>query len=205
MKIFGSSIRRPAAFAWMLSALAWAPLTATAGDPQQIVSTSCVACHGADGNSAIPMFPKLAGLQSEYVAKQLAEFASGKRKSDTMAPIVGTLKSEDFAALGTYFASQPPAPGTVRDKAAADEGKKIFEDGNENSGVPSCSGCHQPDGKGNARYPRLAGQHADYLIQQLKSFGSGERSNDAGRVMRAIAKRMTEQEIKTVAEYISGM
>lgn len=177
-----------------------------AGEPGQIIAnTVCAACHAEDGNSLVPMFPKLAGQHADYIEKQLKEFISGKRKNDVMVPVIASLKPDDLTALAAYFSVQKPAPGAVHDAALAIAGQKIFADGNEDSGVPACAGCHQPKGEGDARFPRLAGQHQDYLISQMKSFASGERANDQGRVMRAVAKRMTEQEMKSVAEYIAGL
>jgi cytochrome c553 len=169
------------------------------------VTTVCAGCHSEDGNSKVPMFPKLAGLQTEYIGKQLRDFMSGKRKNEVMAPIVANLKPEDIPPLAEYFSSQKAEPGTVADPSLAVEGRRVFMDGNENTGVPACAGCHRPDGSGTSVYPRLAGQHADYIVQQLKNFNSGGRANDPNRFMRVIAQRMTEQEMKAVAEYISGL
>lgn len=190
-----------------LGLVIWAGSPAIAADEsaQAIATTVCAACHAADGNSAVPMFPKLAGQHAEYTEKQLKEFISGKRKNDVMIPVIANLKPEDLTALAVYFAAQKPAPGVVQDAALASAGKKIFVDGNEESGVPACAGCHQPMGEGDARFPRLAGQHQGYLFLQMKNFASGERANDLGRVMRAVAKRLTEQEMKSVSEYIAGL
>ncbi len=204
------STRLPTA---LLLALASAAPAAAADHAQAkaIVSTSCVACHGEDGNSVVPMFPKLAGLQTEYLTKQLNEFISGKRKNDIMAPIVAALKPGDVGPLAAYFSGQKMTPGSIGDKALADAGRSVFMDGNEDTGVPACAGCHQSDGLGRAsggsdiaRFPRLAGQNAEYLANQLRGFKEGARANDPARIMRAVAKRMTEQEIKAVAEFISG-
>lgn len=185
--------------------LALTSAAATAGDAQQIAQTVCIACHGEGGNSVVPMFPRLAGLQAEYIAKQLGDYISGKRKNDMMAPIVATLKSDDVEPLAAYFAAQSPKPGTVQDPKLAAIGKQLFDDGNTATGVPACVGCHQPAGAGNARYPRLAGQHQTYTIEQMTRFKNGERSNDKARVMRAVAERLTEQEITAAAEYLAGL
>jgi cytochrome c553 len=175
-----------------------------AQDVKTIVTTVCVACHTEDGNSVVPMFPKIAGLQEAYIAKQLQDFMSGKRKSDIMAPIVAQLKPEDVQPLAVYFSSQKLQRGAPTDRLAASAGKVLFNDGNEESGVPACAGCHQPKGAGFGIYPRIGGQHVDYVKQQLKSFATGERSNDPSRFMRVTAKRMTEDEINDVAEYLVG-
>ena len=162
--------------------------TAWAQGVAQTASTVCAACHGADGNSVTPMFPKLAGQQPDYLAKQLNEYISGKRKNDTMTPMVASIKSDDVAGLASYFAGQKPNAGVVEDPKLLDAGKKLYEDGNTQSGVPACMGCHMPKGEGNERYPRLAGQHSVYAVQQMADFKSGTRNNDKARVMRAVAE-----------------
>jgi cytochrome c553 len=178
---------------------------ALAEDAKTIASTVCVACHGEDGNSAIPMFPKIAGLQESYIVKQLRDFQSGRRKSDIMAPVVAALKQEDFVPLANYYSAQKLRPGDESDKKAAAFGKMVFFDGNEETGVPACVGCHQPRGTGFNVYPRIGGQHSAYVTQQLKNFATGERSNDVSRFMRVVAKRMSDEEIQSVAEYLVGL
>jgi cytochrome c553 len=178
---------------------------ATAEDAKTIAATVCVACHGADGNSLIPMFPKIAGLQEEYIVKQMRDFMSGRRKSDVMAPVVAQLKPEDIAPLAAHFSAQPRTPGVSDDKKAAGLGKLIFYDGNEETGVPACVGCHQPLGVGHLAFPRIGGQHAQYVEQQLKNFAAGDRSNDVSRFMRVTAKRLSEEEMHAVAQYLVGI
>jgi cytochrome c553 len=151
------------------------------------------------------MFPKIAGLQESYILKQLRDFQTGRRKNDIMAPIIAGLKPEDFPALAAYYSSQKLTPGEGTDKKAADFGKMVFFEGNEETGVPACVGCHQPGGVGHQIYPRIGGQHTQYVVQQLKSFASGERSNDASRFMRVLAKRMSDEEMQSVAEYLVGL
>jgi cytochrome c553 len=185
-------------------AIGWLPFPAVA-DVEQIASTLCAACHGPGGNSLVPIFPRLAGQQPDYTAKQLTEFLSGKRKNEAMAPILSSIKEGDVAGLAAYFAAQKPHKGEPQDAALAAVGKKLFEDGNVDSGVPACVGCHQAGGVGNERYPRLAGQHAAYVVQQITSFKAGVRNNDKGRVMRSVAERLTPQEMAAVAEYVSGL
>jgi cytochrome c553 len=181
------------------------PTPAIADDAKTIAATVCSACHGADGNSVIPMFPKIAGLDETYIIKQLKEFKGGQRKSDVMAPVVANLKVEDLAPLAALYSGQKSKLREVQDAKLAELGKNVYLEGNEDTGVPACVGCHQPEAVGHGVYPRLAGQHPDYLIQQMKNFSTGDRSNDASRLMRVVAKRMTEQEMKAVAEYISGL
>ncbi len=176
-----------------------------AEDAKTIATTICIACHGEDGNSSIPMFPKIAGLQEGYILKQLRDFQSGRRKSGIMEPVVAGLKVEDFAPLAALYSSQKIRPGTDADKKAAAFGKMVYFEGNEETGVPACVGCHQPQGTGHLIYPRIGGQHGTYVTQQLKSFASGERSNDVSRFMRVTAKRMNEEEIESVAAYLAGL
>lgn len=197
--------RRLAGLAAVLALTAACAAPAAAEDAKTIATTVCAGCHGEDGNSVIPMFPKIAGLQEEFIAKQLRDFMSGRRRSDVMGPVVAQLKPEDVAPLAAYFSSRPLRPGQSGEKRAADLGKLIFFDGNEETGVPACVGCHQPQGAGSGLYPRIGGQQAEYVIQQLKNFAAGERSNDAARYMRVTAKRMSEEEIQSVAAYLVGL
>ena len=183
----------------------WLAGPAWAADPKEIAATVCQACHGEGGNSVVPMFPRLAGLQAEYLAKQLNDFLDGKRKNDLMAPSLASISSGDVRGLAAYFAGQKPAKGTAGDPKLADKGKVLYDDGNVDTGVPACVGCHQPEGAGNERYPRLAGQHAAYTAAQMSAFKAGTRTNDRAKVMRAVAERLTEQEIAALSEYLAGM
>lgn len=185
--------------------------TATKGDPakaQQIATAVCAACHGADGNSTSPAYPKLAGQHAEYITKQLTNFKSGDRKNAIMNGIVTTnnLTPDDMKGLGVYFSNQTEKPGMAKDKALAEAGMKLFKGGNAASGVPACAACHGPAGAGiPVQFPRLASQHKDYIYAQLNAFRLGERTNDGGKMMRTIAAKMTDQEMKAAAEYISGL
>ncbi|NCA69534.1 MAG: cytochrome c4 [Sphingobacteriia bacterium] len=192
--------------AWLLLLMSSAPIAALeARDAREIVAGQCVACHGLEGNQSIHSFPKLAGLQEEYLAKQLLDMAYGARASEIMMPIVAPYSKTELLALAAYFAQQAPTAGMVKDPSLAEAGRAIFQDGNRDSGVPACAGCHRPDGSGTPRSPMLAGQDADYVYQQLKHFQSGARDNDRGRLMRTVAVRMTDQEMRAVSEYIAGM
>lgn len=172
--------------------------------PEQ--AAACAACHGEDGNSNAPIFPKIAGQPKEYLAKQLRDIISGRRKSEVMQPeMFEYLKSADIEVIAAHYAAQKSDPSSVPDKKLAAEGQKIFMEGNAASDVPACAACHQPDAQGRGKYPHLAGQRAEYLYQQLQNFSSGYRSNDLNRVMRVVAKRLTEQEMRAVAEYLSGL
>ncbi len=162
----------------------------------------CAGCHNPDGNSAIPENPNLSGLDAEYMVQQLQDFKSGARKSPVMSSIIPMVDVKEFSALADFFSKQKPKPGGKVDARLAAQGKEIYDEGIVGSAVPACSGCHNEDGSGTEKYPRIAGQHSAYVIQQLMNFKSGERANDIKAVMRAVAKRMNEKEIRAVAEYV---
>jgi cytochrome c553 len=177
-----------------------------AAKAQKIVNDVCGACHSTDGNSTSPAYPVLAGQHPEYIAKQLGEFKSGARKNAIMAPNVTNLSSDDMLNLAAYFSAQQPKPRLAKDAALVAEGQKIYKGGNAGSGVPACASCHGPAGSGiPVQFPRLAGQHSKYVLSQLKNFRSGDRANDGGKMMQVIARKMTDQEMKAVAEYINGL
>ena len=169
-------------------------------------STVCAGCHGVDGNSAAPNFPKLAGQDSQYIAKQLADFKSGARKDPTMVGMVAGLSKKDMDDLGAYFASQKHSMDTPN--ASAGELKmaeRLYRGGNAKSGIPACMSCHGPAGAGiPPRFPAVSGQHAAYSQKQLLDFKAGTRNND-GAVMTPIAFRLSEAEIKAVSEYMAGL
>lgn len=185
-------------------ALAGAPLGALAAPPALHLQL-CAACHGPGGNSVLPDNPKLAGMDADYLLRQLADFKSGRRKSPVMGQIVATLDRDSLRAVAEYYSEQKAAPGAVSDAALAAKGKLIFNDGIVATAVPECGSCHGSDGGGDAKYPRLAGQHASYVERQLLAFKSGERNNDAKGVMAAVAQRMSEAEIRAVAQYLAGL
>ncbi len=169
-----------------------------------IVAGSCFLCHGTDGEAGTEVFPKLAAQHPEYVAKQLANFKSGARKSSAMAGMVRELSEVDFMSLGAYFSLKPPTAHDVDDAAAAAVGRALYLNGNPASGVAACATCHGDDAAGSSVLPRLAGQHPGYLETQLKRFHARERTND-NAVMQEIALKMTEREIRIVSEYLSGV
>ena len=171
---------------------------------EEIVQGKCFICHGANGESSSPAFPRLAGQNAAYVARQLGDYKSGKRKSSTMQPMVEDLAPADFASLGQYFAQQATIGHAVADADLAQMGRFIYQRGNPYSGVASCTTCHGSDAHGTDRLPRLAGQHAQYTENQLKQFNSRERNND-NAVMHGIASKLTELELKAVASYLSGL
>jgi len=178
---------------------------------QKIASKVCAGCHNPDGNSIIPSNPILAGQHAEYITKQLLNFKSqnnkpAERKSPVMAAMVDPLSAEDMKNIGAYYALQKPTPGAAKDKILAEQGEKIYRGGNIESGVPACASCHSPNGVGiPPYYPRLAGQHAEYTVAQLRAFRTEQRANDTNRVMRGIVTRMSEKEMQAVAEFISGL
>ena len=179
---------------------------------QSIAKDICSACHGADGNSATPVNPSIAGQPADYISLQLAHFKSGLRANPVMQGMAATLTPEDMTALGIYFSQQKPKGMAAKDPALVTAGQQLFRGGDAATGVPACAACHTPTGAGIAKnYPRLAGQYADYTYGQLKAFKAGERGADKdgkdvnGRIMGTIASRMSDGQMKAVAEYVSGL
>jgi len=176
---------------------------ATAGQGKTAV---CAACHNADGNSVVGTFPKLAGQGEKYLLKQLTDIKSGVRSVPEMTGMLDNLNDQDLADIAAYFSSKKVQLG----QAAADQveaGQKIWRAGVADKGVAACTACHGPNGKGigSAAYPSLSGQHAQYVESTLKKFANGERSNDPASMMRDIAAKMSEAEMKAVAQYIQGL
>ncbi len=176
---------------------------ATAGQSKAV---TCTACHGADGNSITPIWPKLAGQHASYIQKQLADFKSGARKDATMIGMVAPLSDQDMADLAAYYSTQTVAIGSADTEQAA-LGKKIYHGGIAEKAVPACMACHGPNGAGNpgATFPSLTGQHVDYVVKAMSEFRSGTRDNDPAQMMRDLAAKMSDTEIKAVAAYIAGL
>jgi len=176
-----------------------------------IAETVCVACHGADGNSAAAANPNLAGQVEEYIYKQLKNFKSvdGKpaaRNNAIMGGMAAPLSDEDMKNVAAWFASQKQKPAAATDESKIALGQKLWRQGDFKKGVPACAGCHGPAGAGlPAQYPRLAGQFAEYTEGQLKLFRVDERANDPEKMMRTIAAKLSDVEIKAVAEYAAGL
>ena len=166
----------------------------------------CAGCHGADGNGgADPSWPKLAGQDASYIAKQLTDFKSGARKDPIMSGMAAPLSATDIKNLAAYFASLKTKPGAAKDAQLAMQGEKIYRGGNAKTGVSACMSCHGPSGHGiPPRFPKVSGQNAPYTQKQLLAFKAGTRTND-GDIMTRIAFRMSEQEIKAVSEYMAGL
>lgn len=168
---------------------------------------TCAACHGSDGNSAMPNFPKLAALGEKYLYKQLLDIKEGRRVVVEMTGILDPLNEQDLRDIAAFYDAQVPAMG-VADADLAVRGEEIFRGGDLSTGLPACTGCHSPTGKGNdpAGFPRLAGQHAAYTAKQLTNFREGERTNDGeAMIMRTIAGRLSNKDIEAVSNYIQGL
>lgn len=180
-------------------------VAASAASPiEQTVQTVCAACHAADGNSVMAANPKLAGQHPEYLLKQLKEFKDGKRANAVMSGMVANLAEEDMKALAAYFSSQKPTLGKAKSNGKGSLGEKIYRGGILATNVPACAACHGATGSGIPKqFPRLAGQHVDYTLQQLRTFRTGERAN--APMMQAIAVKMTDQEMQAVADYVQGL
>ena len=173
---------------------------------QQIVTKVCAACHAADGNSASPVNPVLAGQHADYIAKQLANFKAGERKNPVMLGMASTLSPQDMGNLGAYFAEQKPKTRAAKNPELVKIGQQIYRGGIMAKGVAACTSCHGPNGAGiPAQFPRVANQFPEYTGAQLQAFRAGERANDPNKMMRDIAAKLSDQEIKAVSEYIAGL
>jgi cbb3-type cytochrome c oxidase subunit III len=164
----------------------------------------CVACHGPDGNSLVPDYPKLAQQHPEYIVKQLTEFKAGKRQNPVMLGFASALSEEDMKNIAYWVTTNKASPGTGADADLIALGQKIYLGGVLDRNVPACSGCHGPTATGiPAQYPRLRGQQANYVVTQLTNFRSGDRNN--GIQMSGVAAKLNDREIKAVAEYVASL
>ena len=208
--------RFAAAVALVLAAVAAAQETAPAkvdvAKAQQIATQICAACHGPDGNSATSANPNLAGQHADYITVQLAHFKAGIRVNAIIQGMVANLSDDNIRALGVYFSQQKPRGLTAKDPALVKVGQKIYRGGDQARELPACAACHSPTGAGIPKnYPRVAGQYADYTYAQLKAFKSGDRGADKagkdanGRIMSAIAEKMSDDQMKAVADYMAGL
>lgn len=195
-----------------------APAKPDMAKAQQIVTTVCAACHGAEGVSVAPVNPNLAGQHPEYIARQLEHFKNGLRKNPVMTAMSATVQDQDIKAISLYFADKKPKLGSAKDKDLAELGQKIYRGGNSKTGLPACSSCHAPTGAGMpAQYPRISGQAPEYTYAQLVAFNKGERGGEIkdaagkviedtqGKVMAQVAAKMNDREMKAVAEFVSGL
>ena len=171
----------------------------------QLTSTNvCGACHTADGSRGSPANPILQGQHPEYLAKQLAEFKTGKRANAIMQGMAATLSEDDMKNVAAFYASKEAKPGFAKNKDLVALGEKIYRGGIADRSIPACAGCHSPSGAGiPAQYPRLAGQHADYTEAQLVAFRGGVRKNSLQ--MTGVAAKLNDKEIKAVSDYIAGL
>ncbi|VVO12892.1 c-type cytochrome [Pseudomonas fluorescens] len=187
-----------------ISGIANAAGDATAGQAKAAV---CGACHGPDGNSMAPNFPKLAGQGERYLNKQLQDIKSGKRTVLEMTGLLTNLSDQDLADISAYFASQKGSVGAADPKVVA-RGEELFRGGKLDQGMPSCTGCHSPNGAGLAAagFPHLGGQHAQYIAKQLTDFREGARTNDGDtKIMQGIAAKLSNKDIEAVSSYIQGL
>lgn len=202
----------------LLATVVAVPTAMAAGNVQagKSKAAACAACHGPDGNSPSGQYPNLAGQGAPYLVKQLQDFKSGARDNAIMKGMAANLSEQDMQDLAAYFSQQKVHTGQA-DPKLVEQGEKLFRGGDLDKGVPACSGCHNPAGQGAdaARFPALAGQHAQYVEAQLKAFravGRGDlgdnvikRNNDPGKMMEMIAAKLSDQQIKAVASFVSGL
>lgn len=199
-------------------ALAGEAPQAAAGAPdlkraQEIVSQVCAACHGADGNSPTAANPNLAGQPAEYIALQLAHFKAGVRTSPIMQPMAAPLSDAEMKSLGAFFAQQKSRGlAKAKDPASVKIAQRIYRGGDMENGIPACAACHSPDGAGIPKnFPRVGGQYAEYTYAQLQAFKLGQRGNDSdgkdvnGRIMVTIASRLSDAQMKAIADYMAGL
>jgi cytochrome c553 len=194
----------------LASCSVWAQGSIEAGKAK---SQTCVACHGADGNSLITQYPKLAGQHEKYLEKQLKELKLGMtsggkqgRNEPVMGAMAMSLSEEDMADLAAYYASLPISSNSTPENVV-DEGKVLYTAGNAERGVTACIACHGPRGNGTelSGFPKISGQHADYIKAQLEKFRDGSRNNDMNAMMRDVAKKLTDADIDTLSKYVGGL
>ena len=206
--LFAAALATPAAFVLAQDA-APKPAAAKAAKPdlakgEASFAGACAACHGADGNSGTPVNPILAQQHPQYLVKQLQEFKSGKRANAVMSGMAATLSDEDMKNVAYWLHSKTAKPGFAKDKELVALGERIYRGGIADRQVADCAGCHSPNGAGiPAQYPRLGGQHADYLSAQLTGFRDGLRKNNLQ--MSQVAAKLNDREIKAVSDYIAGL
>lgn len=175
----------------------------TNGDPARGI-VACASCHGAGGNSTIAANPKLSAQHPAYIVKQLGDFTGTDRNNAVMTTFAKALTADDMKNIAAYVSTQQAKPGTAKDKNIVMAGKQIYRGGIAEKNIPACAGCHSPNGAGiPAQFPRIAGQNQDYTIAQLTNFRTGARKNSAQMV--TIAKKMSDDEIKAVADYVAGL
>jgi len=171
-------------------------------------SAACGGCHGFDGNSPIPTYPKLAGQNEAYITKQVKDFkANTTRQNPIMFGMVAALTDQDAADIGAYFQSQSLKEAATFDESKVATGRDIYKGGDMQKGIPACQACHGPKGSGTAGigYPQIGGQYTEYTLAQLKAFKDGSRTNDDKKLMRSIVEKMSEKEMVAVSNYIASL
>jgi cytochrome c553 len=179
----------------------------------QALAGVCAGCHGVDGHSTVPTQPSLAGMSWQYIARQLKHYKTGQRDNAIMKGFAANLSDADMKALGVYFAAQKPRAVGAKDLTLAKTAERLYRAGDASRSIPACAGCHSPSGAGiPAQYPRIGGQHAEYTLAQLTAFKAGTRgkatkedANPNGKMMMAIAAKLTDAEMKALAEYTAGL
>ena len=208
-------MKTPAAFAStvvlaaMLALPAWAneaaaPAKVDMAKGQELSTNVCAACHTSDGSRGSPANPILQGQHPEYLARQLADFKSGKRDNPIMKGMATPLSEADMSNVAAFYAGKQAKPGFAKHKDTVTLGEKIYRGGIAEKSIPACAGCHSPSGAGiPSQYPRIAGQHGDYVEAQMKAFRDGKRMNSVP--MKTIAANMSDKEIAAVSDYIAGL
>lgn len=199
----------------MLASSSWAadqaaPATFPVGDAEAGAGKAavCAACHGLDGNSSDPQYPKLAGQHAAYTANHLELYKSGERENAIMAGFATVLSSEDMQDIGAYFATQTVQAG-VADETMVEQAQALYRGGDAERGIPACMACHGPGGGGNplVPYPAVGGQHANYSADMLRRYRDGAAYGDSANaaVMAAVAEQLSDAEIDSLASYLEGL
>ena len=190
--------------AWALAAEPTAGASADPAKGEAISNGTCVACHTNDGSRGSAANPILQGQHADYIAKQLLEFKAGKRQNAIMTGMASTLSEADMKNVAAFYSGKQAKPGFAKNKDLAALGEKVYRGGAADRAIPACAGCHSPNGAGiPAQYPRLAGQHADYVEAQLVAFRGGVRHNNAA--MTGVAAKLNDREIKALSDYVAGL
>jgi cytochrome c553 len=197
---------------WILSATFFSIFVTTSALPAPSVeagatkAATCQACHGANGNSTNTEWPSLAGIGADYIAEQLKNFKTGKRASPVMMPMAANLTADDMADLGAYFDSLTNS-GLEADPSFWQAGEKLYRGGDQARAIPACMACHGPTGRGNepAKFPALRGQQPGYVVKQLNDYASGTRATGPNGIMQTIAKRLSPDDIRSLASYVEGI
>ena len=192
----------------MMVGLGWMSFAYAAGDAAsgQGKVAVCSGCHGADGNSMIPSFPKLAGQGEVYLVNQLKDIRDSARNVPQMMGILTGRTDQDLADMAAFYSTQKVTVGATNPDLL-DLGRQIYRAGIAEKGVAACTACHSPTGAGNAQagFPAVGGQHADYLISQLKAYRTETRTNGQAKLMQQVAALLSDKEIEAVASYMQGL